>query len=288
MSPQALPPRAGVGLKAEHYELVLAERPDVGWFEVHAENYMGDGGPAHHYLERIRRDYPLSVHGVGLSIGSDEPLDQAHLKRLKMVVDRYRPEMLSEHLAWSRHGGVFFNDLLPLPYSEQTVARVSAHINEIQDTLGRRMLLENPSTYLAFESSTLAETQFLAEVAGRSGCGLLLDVNNVHVSATNHGFSARDYIDGFPLERVAELHLAGYATDRDDDGHKLLIDTHDREVAAGVWRLYSHTLARTGSLPTLIEWDSDIPPWATLFEQACAAERRLAACQAPDRHVVAG
>ena len=216
MSDASLPPRAGVGLKADHFDRVLDERPDVGWFEVHAENYMGAGGPAHHYLERIRQDYALSIHGVGLSIGSDGPLDPSHLERLKAVVDRYRPEMFSEHLAWSSHGGVFFNDLLPLPYTAETVARVSAHIDHVQNLLGRRMLLENPATYVAFESSTMTETGFLNEVAARTGCGLLLDVNNVFVSAGNHGYSAREYLDDFPVAHVGEIHLAGHAVDTDD------------------------------------------------------------------------
>lgn len=275
MKLRTLPLRAGVGLKADHFDAVLGERPDVGWFEVHAENYMGAGGPAHHYLERIRGDYPLSIHGVGLSIGSDDPLDCAHLRRLKTVVDRYQPEMFSEHLAWSSHGGVFFNDLLPLPYTPETAARVSGHIDEVQDALGRRMLLENPSTYVVFESSTMTETAFLEEVVRRTGCGLLLDVNNAYVSAANHGYSALEYIADFPLQHVGEIHLGGHAPDRDEAGRDLLIDAHDRAVADEVWALYETTMERSGRLPTLIEWDNDVPAWPVLFDQARAADRIL-------------
>lgn len=270
-----LPRRAGVGLKAEHYENVVDDKPGVGWFEVHAENYMGAGGPAHHYLGRIRRDYPLSIHGVGLSIGSDGPLDGAHLQRLKAVVDRYDPEMVSEHLAWSMHGGAFFNDLLPLPYTPEAAERVSEHIDQVQETLGRRILLENPSTYVGFDDSTMSETGFLAEVAKRTGCGLLLDVNNVYVSAVNHGWSPLAYIGDFPLEYVAEVHLGGHAPDRDDEGAPLLIDAHDRAVGREVWALYQQTLERTGPLPTLIEWDNDVPEWRVLFDEARTADRML-------------
>lgn len=285
---ETLPPRAGVGLKADHYEVVLEDRPDVGWFEVHAENYMGDGGPAHHYLETIRADYPLSIHGVGLSIGTDGPLDASHLERLKTVVERYQPEMFSEHLAWSSHGGVFFNDLLPLPYTPETLLTVVDHVDQVQNALNRRMLLENPSTYVVFEHSTMSETDFLAEVARRSGCGLLLDVNNVFVSATNHGYDPLACIDEFPLERVGEIHLGGHAPDRDDEGRELLIDAHDRAVDRRVWALYEDTIDRTGALPTLIEWDTDIPEWATLFGQARVADRLLTRQRRGSSRAVAG
>lgn len=288
MSEQLLPRRAGVGLKTAHYEPVVRDRPDVGWFEVHAENYMGAGGPAHHYLERIRRDYPLSIHGVGLSIGSDGPLDPEHLQRLKTVVDRYQPEAFSEHLAWSGHGGVFFNDLLPLPYTDESAARVSAHIDEVQQTLGCRMLLENPSTYVAFESSTMLETEFLNEIVARSGCGLLLDINNVFVSATNHDFRPLEYLEAFPLGHVAEIHLGGHAPDRDDAGRELLIDAHDRAVADPVWELYKNCIERTGALPTLIEWDNNVPEWPVLFDQARRADAILTGRRTGARHAVAG
>ena len=213
-----LPARAGVGLKPEHVEEILAEPPDLGFFEVHAENYMGDGGPAHRRLEAIRALYPLSLHGVGLSIGSPRPLDKDHLERLAALAERYEPGLFSEHLAWSSHDEGFLNDLLPLPYTRRRWRRSADHIDETQEALGRRMLLENPSTYVLFAESTIAETDFLAEIARRTGCGLLLDVNNVIVSATNHGFDPLAYLDAFPLRHVGEIHLAGYAEAEDDAG----------------------------------------------------------------------
>ena len=270
-----IPPRAGVGLKAEHYEEILRSRPDIGWFEIHAENYMGEGGPPHHFLEAIRDHYPISLHGVGLSIGADEPLDKAHLQRLKHLNERYRPGLFSEHLAWSTHVGVYYNDLLPVPYTEETVIRVSEHIDEVQQTLGRRMLLENPSTYLHFTDSSMSETAFLEQVVDRTGCGLLLDVNNVFVSATNQGYSPEGYLDAFPLGEVGEIHLAGHAEDEDDQGVTLLIDAHDRPIVDPVWALYARTIRSSGALPTLIEWDTDVPAWSELFEEAARAERVL-------------
>ena len=271
-----IPARAGVGLKARHYDAILGERPDLGWFEVHAENYMGAGGPPHHYLEAIRRDYPVSLHGVGLSIGADRPLDEAHLARLKSLNDRYQPGLVSEHLAWSTHNDVFFNDLLPLPYTGEAVARVSEHIDRVQEVLGRRILLENPSTYVAFETSEMSELNFLQAVALRTGCGLLLDVNNVLVSATNQGYSAEAYLDAFPLDLGGEIHLAGHARDRDDAGRPLLIDAHDRPVDDKVWTLYARTIARGGARPTLIEWDNEVPAWRDLFGEARTADRLMA------------
>jgi len=287
----AIPARAGVGLKAQHYEDILGQRPDIGWFEVHAENYMGAGGPPHHYLEAIRRDYPVSLHGVGLSIGADRPLDEAHLQRLKALTDRYEPGLVSEHLAWSSHGGVFFNDLLPVPYTGEAVARVSEHIDRLQSVLGRRILLENPSTYVAFEASEMSELDFLRAVSLRTGCSLLLDVNNVLVSATNQNFNADDYIDAFPMEAVREIHLAGHARDRDDAGNPLLIDAHDRAVDDRVWSLYARAIARSGMMPTLIEWDNAVPAWRTLFAEARTAERVMAtqhALHAETIHAAAG
>jgi hypothetical protein len=290
VSPE-IPARAGVGLKAQHYEDILGQRPDIGWFEVHAENYMGAGGPPHHYLEAIRRDYPISLHGVGLSIGADRPLDEAHLQRLKVLNDRYEPGLVSEHLAWSSHGGVFFNDLLPVPYTGEAVARVSEHIDRLQSVLGRRILLENPSTYVAFEASEMSELDFLQAVSLRTGCYLLLDVNNVVVSATNQTFGAEDYIDAFPIDAVREIHLAGHARDRDDAGNPLLIDAHDRAVDSAVWSLYARAIARAGMTPTLIEWDNAIPAWRTLFAEARTAERIMAtqhALHAETAHAAAG
>jgi uncharacterized protein (UPF0276 family) len=271
-----IPLRAGVGLKAEHYEAILRSRPNIGWFEIHAENYMGVGGPPHHFLESIRDLYPISLHGVGLSIGGSGPLDKEHLQRLKALNERYRPGLFSEHLAWSSHEGVYFNDLLPVPYTEEAVARVGDHIDEVQDALGRRMLLENPSTYLCFTDSTMSEIEFLERVVDRTGCGLLLDVNNVFVSATNQGYSPECYIDSFPLEQVGEIHLGGHAEDEDDQGEILLIDAHDRPVIDPVWALYERVIRKGGRRATLIEWDTDVPDWPDLFEEALRAERVLA------------
>ena len=270
-----IPARAGVGLKADHYATILETRPDIGWFEVHPENYMGDGGPPHRYLTAIREKYPLSLHGVGLSIGTAGALDGVHLARLKRLVERYQPGQFSEHLAWSTHDEGFYNDLLPLPYTDETLATVCEHIDNVQTVVGRRMLLENPATYVVFEESTYDEIDFLSEIVRRTGCGLLLDVNNVYVSCTNHNRDAEDYIDRFPIEYVGEIHLAGHAEDADDVGGRLLIDTHDRHVVDDVWRLYERVIARKGPCPTLVEWDNDIPDWPVLFAEAAAAEAIL-------------
>jgi len=272
-----IPPRAGVGLKPEHYREILDSRPDIGWFEIHAENYMGEGGPPHAYLTAIRERYPVSLHGVGLSIGGAGPLDADHLARLRGLIERYEPALFSEHLAWSSHDTVYLNDLLPLPYTEDTLDRVCGHIDEVQDTLQRQMLLENPSTYVAFAETSMSEVAFLREIVRRTGCGLLLDVNNVFVQATNHGLDAGDYLNDFPAEHVGEIHLGGHAEDEDEDGSALLIDDHGREVADPVWALYADALARTGSVPTLIEWDNDVPTWPVLLAEAQRADTVLAA-----------
>ncbi|MBP0579551.1 DUF692 domain-containing protein [Labrys sp. LIt4] len=270
-----LPLRAGAGLKPEHVETILATRPEIGFFEVHAENYMGAGGPPHAQLRAICESYALSLHGVGLSIGAARPLDKDHLARLKALEQRYSPASFSEHLAWSSHEEVFLNDLLPVPYTPETLQRVCAHVDEVQEALGRRMLLENPSTYLLFEESTIEETDFLREIARRTGCGLLLDINNVFVSATNHATSAEAYLDRFPLDLVGEIHLAGHAETVDDAGAPLLIDAHDRPVADPVWALYERVIALTGRLPTLIEWDNDVPDWPVLAREAALAEAAM-------------
>ncbi len=266
----------GVGFKAEHFDAVLESRPDLGFFEIHAENYMGAGGPPHRRLEAIRERYPLSLHGVGLSIGSPGPLDQAHLARLARVAERYQPAVVSEHLAWSTHDGAFLNDLLPLPYTEETLTRVSEHIDLVQTTLKRTMLLENPSTYVAFAETTMSETDFLRAIVRRTGCGLLLDVSNIFVSATNHGFDPDRYLAEFPLAAVGEIHLAGCADDVDDAGLPLLIDAHNSPVRDAVWRLYAEAIRRLGATPTLIEWDNDVPTWPSLLSEASRAERAMA------------
>lgn len=270
------PLRAGAGLKPEHHRHVLETRPDIGWFEVHAENYMGAGGPPHFFLERVRALYPLSLHGVGLSIGSAGGMVPGHLARLKAVADRYDPFVVSEHLAWSTHGGVFLNDLLPLPYTEATLALVTRHVEEVQTELGRSILIENPSTYLRFEGEEMAETDFLRALARRSGCGLLLDLNNVAVSAANRGFDPLAYLANFPVEHVGEVHLAGHAV-LGDPAVPLLVDTHDRPVPREVWDLYHRLITRLGPLPTLIEWDSDVPAWSILEAEVACAESMLRA-----------
>jgi uncharacterized protein len=269
---------SGASFKHEHLTAILAEHERNGFFEVHAENYMGAGGPPHHALERIRRDHPVSLHGVCMSIGGPQPLDRNHLERFRLLVERYEPALVSEHLAWSTHETTFFNDLLPLPYTTATLDRVSDHIDEAQEAIGRPLLLENPSTYVAFRESTMSETDFVRELARRTGCGLLLDVNNVFVSAANHGYSALGYLADFPLEHVGEIHLAGHAEQTDDEGELLLIDSHDGPVADAVWKLFEIVVGQCGPIPTLVEWDSDIPEWSVLKAEATAAQAIL------DRH----
>ncbi len=273
----ALPPRAGLGLKPEHMRDILADEgaADLGFFEVHAENYMVEGGAFHQHLAAIRERHALSVHGVGLSIGAEAPPDRDHLKRLRALLERYQPEAFSEHLAWSSHGRNFYNDLLPLPYTDATLHRVCAHIDAVQSALGRRMLLENPATYIEFTTSTWDEAEFIAEVVRRSGCGLLLDVNNAHVSAVNHGRDVQAYLQRLPLTAVGEIHLAGFAEERDAAGERLLIDSHGAPVADAVWHLFQQVIQSLGPLPTLIERDQNIPPFAILMGEARAAQALL-------------
>ena len=266
---------AGTSFKHEHLTAILTDGPHEGFFEVHAENYMGAGGPPHRALERIRLDHPVSLHGVCMSIGGPQPLDQANLARFRSLVDRYEPALVSEHLAWSTHETTSFNDLLPLPYTEATLTGVCKHIDKVQEAIGRTILLENPSTYVAFASSTMRETDFIRAIARRTGCGCLLDVNNVFVSATNHGYAALDYLADFPLSQVREIHLAGHAEQTDDEGDLLLIDSHDGPVADAVWKLYEIVVSHIGPTPTLIEWDSKIPDWPVLKAEASAARRIL-------------
>ncbi len=270
--------RAGASLKHDHLNEIHADKKPVGFFEVHAENYMGAGGAPHAVLTRIRQDYPVLLHGVCMSIGGPGPLDERHLSRFKSLVDRYEPAIVSEHLAWSTHDNVYYNDLLPLPYTGETLANVCRHIDEMQDTIGRKILLENPSTYVLFANSEFSETDFIREIASRTGCGLLLDVNNVFVSATNHGFSAMQYLSDFPLDMVGEIHLAGHREQEDDEGEPLLIDSHDGPVADAVWKLYDIVIGQCGPIPTLVEWDAEIPEWPVLKAEAEAAQAIL------DRH----
>ncbi|WPC06821.1 DUF692 domain-containing protein [Pseudomonas benzenivorans] len=275
----ALPSRAGVSLKSQHFEDILASDPAVGFFEVHAENYMVAGGPFHHYLSQIRERYALSVHGVGLSIGGEQPLDGEHLERLAALLERYQPHAFSEHLAWSSHGEVFLNDLLPICYDDVTLDRVCAHVDQVQSRLQRQMLLENPATYLEFAGSTLDEASFIGEVVRRTGCGLLLDVNNIYVSCINHHWDAQAYLRALPLDAVGEIHLAGFAEDRDAAGDRLLIDNHGAPVDDAVWRLYQDALQLIGPCPTLLERDNAVPALAVLVEEAQRAQALLDACR---------
>jgi uncharacterized protein len=270
-----LPLRAGASFKPEHFAAISAAPQPLGFFEVHAENYMGGGGTPHAQLGFLRDHYALSVHGVGLNIGSREPLDRAHLARLKELCNLYQPECFSEHLAWSSHARIFFNDLLPLPYTERNLISVIDHIDEAQTALRRRLLLENPATYLRFKQSTIPETEFLAAIARATGCGLLLDVNNVFVSARNHATSASGYLEAFPLGLVGEIHLAGHFETIDGEGSPLCIDAHGTPVVEDVFALFDSVIARTGPLPTLIEWDNDLPEWPVLRAEALAAQARL-------------
>lgn len=270
-----LPALPGVGFKPDHFAEIRQGAAGIGFFEVHAENYMGAGGLPHAQLAALRADRPLSIHGVGLSIGGQRGLDPAHLDRLRRLCDRYEPDSFSEHLAWSSHGADYLNDLLPLPYTEETLALVCAHVDAVQSALGRRMLLENPATYLQFAQSTIPETAFLAEVARRTGCGLLLDVNNVFVSCTNHGCDPRSWLAEIPLDLVGEIHLGGHDSEDLPSG-PLLIDSHGRAVADPVWQLYAEVIGRAGPLPTLVEWDNDLPEWAVLAAEASRAGAILA------------
>jgi hypothetical protein len=278
LAPDAIAARAGIGLRPRHYREMVATRPDVAFLEVHAENYFGAGGQPLAFLERLRASYPLSVHGVGLSLGSTDPLDVAHLDKLARLVDRFQPTLISEHLCWCSVGGRHLNDLLPLPLTDEAAAHVSRRIAKVQDYLGRQILIENLSSYLEFAHSEMPEWEFLAEVARRSGCGILLDVNNIYVSSRNHGFDPLRYLRNVPIAPVKEIHLAGF-----DSNGQCLIDTHGRPVAEEVWTLYRSAIARFGPIPTLIEWDTDVPELAVLVQEA----RRADAILTEQRHALA-
>jgi uncharacterized protein (UPF0276 family) len=278
---QGLPARAGIGLRSPHVDLVRATRPALAWLEVHPENYLG-GGPAVRALEAIRRDFPLSFHAVGLSVGSAGGLDRRHLVRIKALVERFQPALVSEHLAWSQTGGAYLNHLLPLPYTDESLAVVCRNVDEVQTTLGRRVLIENPSGYLRFSASTIPEPEFLAALAARTGCGLLCDVNNVHVTAENLGLDARAYLAALPGDAIEEIHVAGHSVN-DAEGRPILIDDHGSPVDAAVWSLYEEALRRFGPRPTLVEWDTAIPPLETLIGEARQADARLL-CVTDDAH----
>lgn len=282
--PGKVPVAAGIGLRHPHVA-ELIERPpaDLLWVEVHTENYMVDGGPRLRQLELIRDHFSLSFHGVGLSLGSADEPDRAHLARIRRLCDRFDPGLVSEHIAWSVEGGHYLNDLFPIPYTEEALDTVARNIRIAQDALGRRIMIENPSSYLRFLDSTMPECRFVAELAARADCDLLLDVNNIHVSAHNHGFAVDDYLAAIPAGRVKELHLAGHAR-VEVDGELLLIDDHASQVIPEVWALYERTLAAIGRRPTLIEWDNDIPPLSLLMGERAQAQARL---DAADAHALA-
>lgn len=265
--------KAGIGLKAQHMAALLAERPALGFLEIHAENYMGEGGAPHRWLTALAEHYPLSVHGVGLSLGGDQPLDLDHLEKLAGVVERYRPALVSEHLAWSVIDGRYLNDLLPIPYDEESLALVAEHIDQVQTRLKRKILVENPAVYVAFENS-LAEPQFLAELTRRTGCGLLLDVNNIAVSHHNVGLEIESYFNSLPVDTVGEIHLAGHHVRRIGNA-EIRIDDHGSRISDEVWELYGRATARFGAVPSLIEWDTDVPELSVLLEEAAKAERHV-------------
>ena len=269
-----IPARAGVGLKPEHYEIILNSNPDIGWFEVHPENYMGAGGAVHHYLQQIRDKYPLSLHGVGLSLGSAEGLFTEQLAALKSLVDRYQPALVSEHLSWCRFGNFALNDLLPVPYTREVMNIISNNIDKTQNYLKRQILIENPSSYFQLDYTTYSEWDFLVTLATQSGAGILLDVNNIYVSACNHGFNAEQYIKSIPADLVGEIHLAGHSVQKISGG-EIRIDDHGSEVISAVWELYELALEHLGNRPTLIEWDSNIPEWNILFKEAQIADQIL-------------
>jgi uncharacterized protein (UPF0276 family) len=272
-----MPANAGVGLKPEHYHELLETRPEIGFFEVHTENYMGAGGPPHRYLEALAEHYPLSFHGVGASLGGTSPLDPAHLARWRTLVDRYSPVIVSEHVAWTGHAGVPLHDLLPLPYTQEALTVLCEHIDAMQTALARQILIENPSRYIDFNASEMPETEFLIAAARRTGCGLLLDINNVYVSTCNQDEDARHYLDQIPGELVAEIHLAGHSVQTTASGHELRIDDHGSRVCADVWSLYRETISRVGPRPTLIEWDTNIPVLDELLAEAARADAAASA-----------
>ena len=269
-----IPAQAGIGLRFPHHEEVIADRPEVAFLEVHAENYFG-GGVTRRCLERVRREYPLSVHGVGLSLGSAEPLDAMHLARLAELVRAIDPALISEHLSWSVSGGSYLADLLPLPMTEEALEVVCRHVEQAQEVLGRRILLENPSAYVCFEHSTIPEWEFLAAVATRTGCRLLCDINNIFVTAHNLGTEPNQYVDALNGALIDEIHLAGHARRTLPDGRAILIDNHGSETCPAVWALYQRALQRWGAKPTLIEWDTDLPPLSVLVREAGRADRYL-------------
>lgn len=271
-----IPTLTGIGLRSQHYTEVLTTKPNIGWFEVHSENYFGKGGAPLQILEKIRENYPISLHGVGMSLGSVDALDVRHLGSLKNLIARIEPGLVSEHLSWSSFGGHFINDLAPLPYTEDSLLYLAERISQVQEVLGTWILLENPSSYLEYEQSSYQEQDFLNELARRTGCGILLDINNVYVSCQNHGWNALSYLQALTPDRIGEIHLAGHTVNTVDD-KEILIDTHNQPVCEPVWTLYQTALSLLGAKPTLIEWDTDIPDFSVLLNEAKQADLFLEA-----------
>ena len=272
LGPGLIPAQAGVGLRAQHYREFLETQPMAGWLEVHPENYFAAGGKPLHFLEQLRAHYPLSLHGVGLSIGSTDSLNTRHLDKLKELIQRFEPTLVSEHISWGSVGGRYHNDLLPLPYTEEALEHMVVRVSQVQDYLGRQILVENISSYLEYELSTIPEWEFMTALARRAGCGLLLDINNIYVNACNHGFAATTFVDAIPVELVQEIHLAGFTLNTFSDGGQMLIDTHSRPVCEAVWALYRQAIQRCGPVATLIEWDADLPPLTVLLAEASRAD----------------
>ena len=273
-SNRPIPAQAGVGLKPQHFEAIFESDNGVAWFEIHPENYFSAGGRNHDYLDKIRRQYPLSMHGVGLSLGSADGVDRNHLAKLKQLKDRYQPALFSEHLSWSRFEQQYSNDLLPIPYTDEAMQRFVANVSQVQDVLGTQILIENPSSYFLLEKADYSEWDFLVQLCHTTGAKILLDINNIYVSAVNHGFDARHYIDAIPADLIIEIHLAGHAEEHHDFG-RLLIDDHGRKVSETVWSLYKYAIETKGTKPTLIEWDTNIPEWQTLTDEATLANQIL-------------
>jgi uncharacterized protein (UPF0276 family) len=280
----SMPKAAGIGLKAPHYRQILETLPRAAFFEIHAENFMGAGGPPHRFLTAIAEHYPLSIHGVGMSLGSTAPLDMEHLEAFAALVERYQPELVSEHLAWSSVDGTYLNDLLPIPYTKAMLRHFAGRVDRVQDRLGRPILIENPSAYYAYATSVIPETEFLSELVRMTGCGILLDVNNVYVSGRNLGFDPWAYVDAIPAWAVGEIHLAGHHLRRFDDGGEIRIDDHGSKVIEDVWALYRHAVARCGAQPTLIEWDSEVPPLDVLLAEAGRADAEAADAGTGETH----
>jgi uncharacterized protein (UPF0276 family) len=273
-SPSPIPAKAGVGLKSDHYQTIIETKPDIGWFEIIPENYMAEGGAVHHYMHQIRECYPLSIHGIGLSLGSEEGVCNRQLAALKKLIDRYQPSLVSEHLSWSKKGDIVLNDLLPVPYTEEAIEVFTRNIDKTQNYLQRQIMIENPSSYFQLDYSSYSEADFMVTLAKRSGAKILLDVNNIYVSASNHGFDAKHYIKSMPKDLVGEIHLAGHS-EQEMSGGRILIDDHGSSVISEVWHLYKYALEHLGNRPTLIEWDANIPNWDILFGQAKIADQML-------------